>query len=84
MKKFERGITILQSRLQQYGGDITISLQEGEMLLPGPSKSLMDNLMAENSRLQQQLKFLQVDPEKMEQMNQVGDFCLVLSVQGMF
>lgn len=61
-----REIAVLQSRLQLLGADKSTQLQENERFQPIMSQTLFNNLIAENSRLKEHQKFMNVDPDKME------------------
>jgi len=67
LRQKEKGITVLQSRLERLGANSSLTLSDGEIIRPGTSKSLLESVMAENSRLKQNQKFLNVDPARMEQ-----------------
>ncbi len=71
MNKLEQSVTTLQGRLTATGHSPHSSLENGETVLPGPSKQLMDNLVRENTRLRQSLRQASGDPAQMEHLEKV-------------
>ena len=67
-KHQERGIAVLQSRLEKLGENSALTLEDGEILRPGSSRTVLESLMAENAKLKQNQKYLNVDPARMEQV----------------
>lgn len=72
-KQLERGIAVLQSRLEKHGENSALTLGDGEMLRPGTSRSTLESLMAEIATLKRNQKYLNVDPARMEQALQENE-----------
>jgi centrosomal protein CEP55 len=66
----EREKSVLHNRLSSAGLSPHPSLQEGESLLPGPSKQVFDNLVRENARLKQIVKSAKMEPSALEEAQQ--------------
>ena len=71
IQKLEQSVVTLQSRLSASGHVSNVNTQEGESVLPGPSKQLMENLVRENTRLRQSLRQASGDPAHMEHLEKV-------------
>lgn len=70
-KTLETAIRNLQSRLTSNGLSDSITLEEGDMFMPGTSQQLLDNLARENARLRTLVKNASVDPEEINKLQQV-------------
>ena len=64
-------VSVLQNRLDKLGAPTSVTLLNGELLLPGPSKQVLDSLAEENIQLKKSLKYVAVDPERMEMLQRV-------------
>ena len=74
IQKLEQSVVTLQSRLSASGHNSNLNVQEGESVLPGPSKQILENLVRENTRLRQSLRQASGDPAHMEHLEKVTLF----------
>ena len=74
IQKLEQSVVTLQSRLSATGHNSNLNVQEGESVLPGPSKQILENLVRENTRLRQSLRQASGDPAHMEHLEKVTYF----------
>lgn len=70
-KTLETVIRNLQSRLTNNGLSDSITLEEGDMFIPGTSKQVLDNLTRENARLRALVKNASVDPEEITKLHKI-------------
>lgn len=63
----------LQSRLSMNGISDGMTLEEGDLFIPGSSKQLLDNLARENKRLRSLLQGASTDPEEMTRLQEILD-----------
>ncbi|KAI0211973.1 hypothetical protein LSAT2_003158 [Lamellibrachia satsuma] len=68
IKKLEHVVTVLRKRLLANRLSVQTEFEASDPLIITPSKQLLDNLVQENTKLQEKLKYLQVDPVKLEQL----------------
>lgn len=73
--KLEATIATYQGRLSSIGASLSLSFEEGEPFVPGPSRQLLDNLVKENARLRQNLKFTNCDPQRLTDLTEVRFNC---------
>ena len=73
LKHYRDAVSVLQNRLARLGANTSVDLGDGEMLLPGPSKQVLDSLAEENIQLKKSLKYVAVDPTRVEKLQRVSD-----------
>ena len=80
IKNLEHVVTVLRERLLANKLSAQTEFEASDPLIITPSKQLLDNLVEENIKLQEKLKYLQVDPVKLEQLYKVGFFssCIIM------
>ncbi len=83
IKKFHCVVTVLRERLVANG--LSVEVVAGDPEVVAPSKQL---LLEENLKLQEKLKYLQVDPAKLEQLYKVGNLkmaeCMPIYILGIY
>ncbi|XP_060072951.1 TNFAIP3-interacting protein 2-like [Ylistrum balloti] len=69
-KTQDTAIRNLQSRLTSNGLSDNITMEEGDIFMPGTSNQLLDNLSRENARLRTLLRGASVNPEEITTLQQ--------------
>lgn len=67
----ESAIAVLQNRLSNLGESTEVRLKDGEHVIPGPSRQILDSLTEENCKLKESLRYMTVDPSHIGQLQKV-------------